>query len=111
MVGIHASVLLGPLDEWRDSYPRWKDPGVWTRQEIGECHSLVADSILTLAQPFPGDELFRGLDLRPELRFQVYKARSTQEYIIADRLCSQSVAVPTRMMENPHFNVDRWYLW
>ena len=108
-----ALVILGPfkLDEWRDSYPRWKDPGVWTRREIGECHSLVADSILTLAQPFPqaGDELFGGLDLRPELRFRVYKARAAQEYIIADRLCSQSVAVPKWMMENPHFNVGRWY--
>jgi hypothetical protein len=104
-----APVLLGPLDEWRESYPRWMDPGVWARRHIGECHSLVADSILTLAQPFPGDELFDELDVRPELRFRVYKDQSAQEYIITDNLCSESAAVSKRLLENPHFDVSRWY--
>ncbi len=26
-----APVILGPIEEWRESYPRWMEPGVWAR--------------------------------------------------------------------------------
>ena len=27
-----APVLLGPISTWRESYPRWKEQGVWARR-------------------------------------------------------------------------------
>ena len=104
-----APVILGPIEEWRDSYPRWKDPGVWTRREIGDCYALVADSILTLSQPFPGDELSEAGDLRPEHRFRVRKKDTTPEYIIQDHLIQGIVILPESLIKKPSFNIGRWY--
>ena len=104
-----APVLFGPLDEWRDTYPRWKEPGVWTRRKLGDCYALVADSILTLAIPFPGDNRFVNLDLRPELRFRVFKDFLKPEYMIQDFLVHETITVSEEMLKNPHFNLGRWY--
>lgn len=62
-----APLLFGPLYEWRKQYPLWKDPGVWARHQIGDCYALVADLIITLSQPYPGDERLDITDLRPKL--------------------------------------------
>ena len=79
-----APVILGPIEEWRDHYPRWDEPGVWIQRRIGDCYALVADSILTCSQPFPGDERFDTEDLQPELRFRVRRNPTIPEYIIQD---------------------------
>ena len=104
-----APVLFGPLDEWRDSYPRWKETGVWARRKLGDCYALIADSILTLAIPFPGDNRFVNLDLRPELRFRVFKDFLKPEYMIQDFLVHETITISEAMLKNPHFNLGRWY--
>ena len=104
-----APVILGPLTDWRSEYPRWKDPGVWARRRIGDCYALVADSILTLSQPFPGDEEFHGDDLHPELRFRVRKSETAPEYIVQDYLTQGTVTLPESLIKQPSFNIGRWY--
>ena len=105
-----APVILGPIEEWRDQYPRWNEPGVWTRRRIGDCYVLVADSILTRSQPFPGDERFEAEDLlRPELRFRVRKNTTAPEYIIQDYWANKTFHITKALLEEPHFNLGRWY--
>ena len=105
-----APVILGPVDEWREEYPCWKEPGVWARRHIGDCYALVADAALTLAQPFPGDEEFDMLSIRPELRFRVVKVQDTvPEYIIHDHLTNEPVAIDKSFLEKPRFDIGRWY--
>ena len=104
-----APVILESIDEWRNSYPRWKEPGVWPRRRIGDCYALVADAILTLAQPFPGDEEFEGSDIRPELRFRVFKDPNGTQYIVQDLLVLESAIIPIELIKKPNFNVGRWY--
>jgi hypothetical protein len=104
-----APVIFGPIAEWRDEYPRWREPGVWARRRIGDCYALVADSILTLSQPYPGDEEFDGENLRPELRFRVRKSDTDPEYIIQDHLAQITVILPESLIRQPSFNIGRWY--
>jgi hypothetical protein len=104
-----APVLFGPLDEWRSAYPRWMETGVWARRRLGDCYALIADSILTLSQPFPGDERFFNIDLRPELRFRVFKDFLQPEYMIQDYLVHETVTIHESLLKNPHFNLGRWY--
>ena len=104
-----APVLFGPLNEWREHYPRWNEQGVWARRRMGDCYALVADSVLTQSQPFPGDEQYHTDDIRPELRFRVIKSTTAPEYIIHDYLVHSSTTVAKSLLEKPHFNIGRWY--
>ena len=104
-----APVIFGPLDEWHNSYPLWKEPGVLSRKKLGDCYALVADSILTLSLPFPGDNRFVNLDLRPELRFWVFNDFLKPEYIIQDFLVHETVAINEELLKRPSFDLGRWY--
>lgn len=105
-----APVLHDPLDKWQEHYPRWKEAGVWARRRIGDCYALVADEILTLAQPFPRDEQYDTTSIRPELRFRVIKVRdTTPEYIILDYLTNEPVEISKSLLGKPRFNIGRWY--
>ena len=104
-----APVIFGPLDKWRNAYPRWKEPGVWPRRKLGDCYALVADSTLTLSMPFPGDNHFVNLDLSPELHFRVFKDFLKPEYIIQDFLVHETVAINEELLKRPSFNLGRWY--
>ena len=104
-----APVLFGPIEEWRDQYPRWKEKGVWARRRIGDCYALVADAILTLSQPFPGDEQFSMAELRPELRFRVVKNDDSTEYTVHDYLVQKTTSVSLSLLRKPRFNLGRWY--
>ena len=106
---LSAPVLFGPLDEWREQYPRWNEPGVWARRRIGDCYALVVDSILTRLQPFPGDDQYETDELRPELRFRVIKNPNAPEYFIQDHLIQETVSVSKELLKRPQFNIGRWY--
>lgn len=94
-----APVIFGPLSDWREQYPRWNDSGVWARRQLGDGYALVADAILTLAQPFPGDESYDSTDLRPELRFRIIRCALEPEYIIQDYLTHEDVVVPKSLLQ------------
>ena len=104
-----APVLFGPMDEWQKSYPRWKEPGVWARRQIGDSYVLVADDILTLSQPFPKDHLLEDTGLQPELRFQVSRGETPHDYLIQDHLAHESFTILKSLLEKLHFNLGRWY--
>ena len=106
---LSAPVILESIEDWRQSYPHWKEPGVWARRRMGDCYALVADAILTLAQPFPGDEDFEGSDVRPELRFRVFKDLNNDQYIVQDHLAIESIVIPIELMKKPNFNIGRYY--
>ena len=104
-----TSVHPWPLEEWRFHYPYWGEPNVMPRESMGDCYAMIADSILTLEPPFPGDELYRSSDLRPELRFHVYRSTEIGMYILNDRLTGSRVEIAQCLLENPEFDISRWY--
>ena len=79
---LSAPALFGPLDEWRNHYPRWKEPGVWAQWRIGDCYALVVDAILTLAHLIPSNKQRDMGELRPKLCFRVVKSPTALEYSI-----------------------------
>ena len=96
-----------PLNEWRDYFPFWNQRGVWTRRQIGDCYLMMADSILTLGQPYPGDEQFQVDNFKPYERFDIRIRRS--ECIVHDTLTDKRVKLNPALLRNPHFNITRWY--
>ena len=78
-----------PLSDWRDYFPFWNQPGVWTRCRIGDCYLMMAISILTLGQPYPGFW--------------------QSECLIHDTLTNKWVTLDTALLRNVHFNLTRWY--
>ena len=96
-----------PLDEWREHYPYWEQPGILARRSIGDSYTMVANAILTLGQPYPGDERFPVDAQRPENRFVV--SRRGFEYRINDFLVDDRIVVDRHLLRNPHFNLSRWY--
>jgi hypothetical protein len=98
-----------PLEEWRGHYLYWCDPLIHARNEIGDCYAMVADAILTLDQPYPGDEYFSTDSLRPEIRFNVTYQEDLHEYWIQDRLVDVQVSVSRTLLERPKFDISKWY--
>ena len=68
---------FSPLSSWRQYYPYWEQQGIEARHRIGDCYSMVADTILTLGQPYPGDERYPMGELRPEMRFWMVQGSET----------------------------------
>ena len=70
---------------------------------------MVADCILTLEQPFPGDNQYCVPDIRPELRFHIHRDKDTCDFILSDRLTESRLRVARCLMENPDFDISHWY--
>ena len=104
-----TSVQRWPLEDWKDHYPYWNEPNILARESIGDCYSMIIDSILTLNAPFPGDEWYHPFDLRPELRFYVRRKDETRDCVIDDRLTGNQVVVAQCLMENHGFDIGFWY--
>ncbi|KAF8800028.1 hypothetical protein BYT27DRAFT_7217359 [Phlegmacium glaucopus] len=104
-----APVIPWPRDEWREHYPWWNEPRILARPWIGDCYAMVADSILTLEQPYPGDEGFDFSDVPPELRFNIVKQTTTDSYVIEDRLTGLHSTIFRSMLENPKFDISHWF--
>ena len=99
-----------PLDEWRMHYPYWNEPNILARENIGNCYTMVADSILTLEPPFPGDELYFAENIRPELRFHVLqRPRAPFDFVIEDRLTDTKSIISQHRLKDPNFDISYWY--
>ena len=96
-----------PIAEWREHYPFWELPGIQARRMIGDGYLMVASTVLTLGQPYPGDDQFEPNDHRPETRFRI-KVRLSK-YEIYDALVGEGVSLERTMFKNPCFNLSRWY--
>ena len=70
---------------------------------------MVADAILTVQQPYPGDERYQYTALRPELRFVVIRKHSNDGYTIQDHLANSRVTVAQSLIEHPQFDLSQWY--
>jgi hypothetical protein len=44
-------------EDWRKWYPTWKNPQALAREQIGDCYEMTAEYLLTILQPYPGDDL------------------------------------------------------
>ena len=101
-----------PLDQWRDLYPFWGRYGILARLRIGDSYLMVAIAILTLSQPYPGDERYPLPDMilhetRPEARFRMTSRKSV--YQIYDAFVGEEVSIEKDLLKNPRFNLARWY--
>lgn len=70
---------------------------------------MVDDALLTMQQPYPGDELFELDGFNPELRFNITFKVGTGDYTIRDHLMNTRVAVARSLLEKPKFDISRWY--
>ena len=73
---IEEDEYFWPIAEWREHYPYWNQSEISLRQRIGDCYATVASSILTLEQPYPGDERYESVKLRPEPTIPSEKERN-----------------------------------
>lgn len=96
-------------NDWRKRYLYWSKPNIHARREIGDCYALVAEAILTLQQPYPGDELFDADRISPEWRFGIFFRKDDGEYTIHDCLVDTRVSVSSFLLTLPKFDLARWY--
>ena len=85
------SLLLGMVEiesrdetneDWHADYPDWDQLGARTRPELGDCWAMMAEFILTIKQPYPGDE--RYCPIKPSYeRFEIIRC-TPSSYLIAD---------------------------
>ena len=101
--------LPWPIEEWASHYPYWDEPQRLARERIGDCFAMVIDTILTLGAPFPGDSQFDAPDMRPELRFHVRRHPMIRDYVIRDKLTGERHVIARSWLEDPEFDVSRWY--
>jgi hypothetical protein len=93
-----------PLDEWKDHYPYWGQKGILARRMMGDSYVMVANTVLTLGQPYPGDERYPSPDNQrpetwPEMRFTVCRRRS--EFTIHDALVEEQISIEGDLLKNP----------
>jgi hypothetical protein len=69
---------------------------------------MMAEYILTIMQPYPGDERYCPID-PPYERFDMYKC-TPNNYLIADRLNGFLIKVSKAHLANPHFDIRGWYV-
>lgn len=101
-------------EHWRDWYPLWKSPKALAPECIGDCYALTAEYLLTMFQPYPGDELDRDLHhlrFRSSYnRFRVRKAPThLEDYRILDQLTGLTSVISKSHLRNPRFNLAHWY--
>ena len=98
-----------PIEEWTKHYPYWNEPNILAWENPGNCFVMVADAILTQGSPYPGNELFNGTGLWPELRFHVYQVSRAPVYAVDDWLTGNKLKVNQWALEDPEFDVRNWY--
>ena len=104
-----TSVLPWPIEEWSYHYPYWRESNILAREKLGDCYAMMADTILTLEPPFPGDLQYCVPDLRPELRFHIRQEKEMSNYLINDRLTGTRTVIEKCLLENHDFDVSYWY--
>ena len=92
-----------PVSEWQDHYPYWKRPDILASRSMGYVYLMAANTVLTLEQPYPGDQLFMTSNLRPEHRFLVRERQF--EYEIYDALVDMHIFLPKHLLKIPRFNL------
>lgn len=124
-------VNMGPVDDlnystptstnaasnaWQKWYPIWQSPGTVARNRIGDCNKMTAEYLLTIMQPYPGDEVSGDevwtvpLPCPPYERFQVECVHgSTRSFKIMDKWANFEITIPKSDLDNRKFNLGHWY--
>ncbi|KAJ2911812.1 hypothetical protein MD484_g8599, partial [Candolleomyces efflorescens] len=84
------------------------DPDRRPRSSIGEPFEMVAATILTSSQPYPGDPDWVTRDNRIPERFSVHRAY-IDDYLIEDRFSGIVSPISVCHLRNPDFAVADWY--
>jgi len=96
-------------EEWKRHYPYWAQDHTLSRMEIGDCYAMVAEAALATQQPYPGDEIFERNRGHPDHRFRILRRLNDREYIICDRLMGVRTSISRSLLEQPRFDISRWY--
>ena len=96
-----------PISEWQDHYPFWKQPDILATRSMGYSYIMVANTILTKGQPYPGDDPSTTRNLIPEYRFMIRERRA--DYRIHDIFVGLQVSLPKHLLKIPCFNLSKWY--
>ena len=67
---------------------------------------MVADAVLTVQQPYPGDERYEYKEPKPELMFVVTRHPDNKNYIIRNQLVNSHVLVARALLERPQFDIS-----
>ena len=78
-------------------------------QSIGNCYMMQADAILTLEQPYPGNEWYNFGFIRPELQFEVHKKPAMGKYLIYDKLTKFWIFIKKSCLTNHWFDLAQWF--
>ena len=90
--------------------PAWMERHSLPRSRIGNVYCLQAEYVLTVNQPYFGDERYedRWQAVSSRRRMNISKGTS-QFYYVEDELTEFQVKLHRRFMENPDFNLADWY--
>ena len=108
---IHPDHEAG-TDDWREWYPDWQLPQAPAREEIGNCYVMTAEYILTIQQPYPGDDpRSEQHSSSPHNRFQVIELINDAEknFSIVDYWTNFTITIEKERIANPKFNIGHWY--
>jgi hypothetical protein len=68
---LNPSEASEDAEGWRKWFPFWQNPQALAQEQIGNCYEMTAEYLLTILQPYPGDELNIEQHCSPHIRFGV----------------------------------------
>ena len=83
-------------DNWRKWYPLWQYPAGSARDQLGNCYEMMAEYILTIQQPYPGDDQAKKKhpSFYPPERFEVKQVRGNpSNFRITDSLSGMRTVI------------------
>ena len=66
---------------------------------------MQADAILTLEQPYPGNNQYDSSQVRPEWRFSVKRTCVNGDYMIYDSLTKFQISINKSYLSNHQFDL------
>jgi hypothetical protein len=103
------------LDEdpfsWMNYGPDWAsyDPNEPRRDCMGDALALMAQHVLDVSQPYPGDSNCLENTHGVRERFGVRPCLDPNWYRIFDNLTKKISRVPSPLLKNPYFRLGEWY--
>ena len=99
----------GPKIHMFSYEPAWSEynPEAQQCERLGDSLALMAEYVLDIMQPYPGDDEFLHSGVRQ--RFEVFTCPHACFYQIYDCLTRKGCLIWTGYLKNPHFCLGEWY--
>ena len=96
---------------WRENYPLWQHAGTMAREQLGDCFCIAMEYILTISQPYPGDDHWdKNYDCALDRRFRVNQSKRIPDILkIKDDLTGVKVEIHKFDLDNSKFNFSHWF--